>query len=90
MAALKEEVGLEWRQCSLRQIVRARQLGQHKKKIFHQMFLCLHGGWQRFVSVQCQMQIVTVLSDRYWGAVPEMEMKQIVQISFVLNAMCYW
>ena len=21
-----------------------RQMGQHKKKIFHQMFLCLHGG----------------------------------------------
>ena len=36
----------------------SRQMGQHKKKIFHQMFLCLHGGWQRFV---CQMQIVIVL-----------------------------
>ena len=45
----------------------SRQMGQHKKKIFHQMFLCLHGrggggggggGEQRFV---CQMQIVTVL-----------------------------
>ena len=22
----------------------SRQMGQHKKKIFHQMFLCLHGG----------------------------------------------
>ena len=37
----------------------SRQMGQHKKKIFHQMFLCLHGGegggGQRFV---CQMQIV--------------------------------
>ena len=41
----------------------SRQMGQHKKKIFHQMFLCLHeggggGGGQRFV---CQMQIVNVL-----------------------------
>ena len=36
----------------------SRQMGQHKKNIFHQMFLCLHGGWQRFV---CQMQIVIVL-----------------------------
>ena len=22
----------------------SRQMGQHKKKIFHQIFLCLHGG----------------------------------------------
>ena len=41
----------------------SRQMGQHKKKIFHQMFLCLRGGGgggggQRFV---CQMQIVIVL-----------------------------
>ena len=36
----------------------SRQMGQHKKNIFHQMFLCLHGGLQRFV---CQMQIVIVL-----------------------------
>ena len=34
----------------------SRQMGQHKKKIFHQMFLCL----QRFVC-QMQMQIVIVL-----------------------------
>ena len=32
-------------------------MGQNKKKIFNQMFLCLHGDWQRFV---CQMQIVNV------------------------------
>ena len=36
----------------------SRQMGQHKKKIFHQMFLCLHRGWQRFM---CLMQIITVL-----------------------------
>ena len=37
----------------------SRQMGQHKKKIFYQMFLCLHGGGgQRFV---CQMQIIIVL-----------------------------
>ena len=44
----------------------SRQMGQHKKKIFYQMFLCLHGGGGggggvtnlRFV---CQMQIVIVL-----------------------------
>ena len=28
----------------------SKQMGQHKK-IFHQMFLCLHEGRQRFVSV---------------------------------------
>ena len=22
----------------------SKQMGQHKKKVFHQMFLCLHGG----------------------------------------------
>ena len=33
-------------------------MGQHKKKIFHQMFLCLHEGRKGFV---CQMQIVIVL-----------------------------
>ena len=36
----------------------SRQMGQRKKHIFHQMFLCLHEGGQRFV---CQMQIVIVL-----------------------------
>ena len=36
-AALKEEAESEWQICS-------RQMGQHKKKIFQQMFLCLHGG----------------------------------------------
>ena len=36
----------------------SKQMGQCKKKIFHQMFLCLHGGEQRFM---CWMQIVIVL-----------------------------
>ena len=70
----------------------SKQMGQHKNKIFHQMFLCLHEGLERFV---CRMRIVIVLleykveGDRTdTGAVPEMELKQIVQ-NFVLNAMCY-
>ena len=66
----------------------SRQMGQHKKKIFHQMFLCLHGGSQSFV---CQLQIVFVLleykvegdrTDTDRGAVPEMELKQIVEILY--------
>ena len=36
----------------------SKQMGQHKKKIFHQMFLRSHKGWQRFVS---WLQIVIVL-----------------------------
>ena len=36
----------------------SKEMGQRKKKIFYQMFLCLHEGWERFV---CRMRIVTVL-----------------------------
>ena len=36
----------------------SKQMGQRKKTIFHQMFLCLHEGLQRFV---CRMRIVIVL-----------------------------
>ena len=55
-------------------------MGQHKKKIFHQMF---------FVFV-CQMQIVIVVLEYKVegertdteGALPEMELKQIVEILY--------
>ena len=35
-------------------------MGQHKKTTFHQMFSCLHKGWQRF---RCWMWIVIVLME---------------------------
>ena len=36
----------------------SKQMGQNQKTIFHQMFLCLHEGWESLV---CRMQIVIVL-----------------------------
>ena len=52
------------------------------------MYLCLHEGWQR---LGCWMRILIVLlecfnlwrrSDRYWRDVPEMELKQIIEILY--------
>ena len=50
-AALKEEAESEWRSS---EATCFRQMGQHKKKIFHEMFLCLHGA----SCVRCNCVIV--------------------------------
>ena len=56
----------------------SRQMGQHKKKTFHKMFLCLHGGLTK-----------VRVSDADRNCLAECKVEGD-RTDAVLNAMCYW
>ena len=58
----------------------SKQMGQRKKTFFHQIFWCLHEGWQRF---GWQMWIAIVLLEyTIQGDRTGKELKQIIEILY--------